>query len=43
MNYDLRELYLVNEIFAENEVRLNYSHFDRISVGGAFPTSQKIS
>jgi len=43
MNDDLRELYLVNEIFAENEVRLNYSHFDRIAVGGAFPTSEKIA
>lgn len=43
MNDDLRELYLVNEMFAENEVRLNYSHFDRIVVGGAFPTSEKIS
>lgn len=43
MNEDLRELYLVNEIFAENEVRLNYSHFDRIAVGGAFPTSEKVS
>lgn len=43
MNDELRELYLVNEIFAENEVRLNYSHFDRIAVGGAFPTSEKIS
>lgn len=43
MNDDLREHYLVNEIFAENEVRLNYSHFDRIAVGGAFPVSEKIS
>ncbi len=42
-NDDLRELYLVSEIFAPNEVRLNYSHFDRIAVGGAFPTSEKIS
>ena len=43
MNDELRELYLVNDIFAENEVRLNYSHFDRIAVGGAFPTSEKVS
>ena len=41
-NEDLRDLYLVNEIFAENEIRLNYSHFDRIVVGGAFPVGEKI-
>ncbi len=39
----MRELYLVNEIFAAGEVRLNYSHFDRIAVGGACPVSEKIS
>lgn len=43
MNEDLRELYLVDELFASGELRLNYSHFDRIAVGGAFPTSEKIS
>lgn len=42
-NDELRELYLVKEIFAENEVRLNYSHFDRVAVGGAYPVSEKIS
>ena len=43
MNDELRELYLVNEIFAAGEVRLSYSHFDRIAVGGAVPTTEKIS
>ncbi|MGI9036341.1 MAG: 5-dehydro-4-deoxy-D-glucuronate isomerase [Pyrinomonadaceae bacterium] len=42
-NDDLRDLYLVNEIFAGNEIRLNYSHFDRIVVGGAYPVSKKIT
>ena len=42
-NDELRELYLVNEIFAENKVRLNYSHFDRIVVGGAYPMGEVIS
>src|SRR5687767_3387875 len=42
-NEELRELYLVGDLFAEGELRLNYSHFDRIAVGGAFPTSEKIS
>lgn len=43
INDDLRELYIANGIFAPGEVRLNYSHFDRIAVGGAVPTSEKIS
>lgn len=43
MNEDLRDLYLVSDIFAENEVRLNYSHFDRIVVGGAVPAGKEIS
>lgn len=42
-NEDLRDLYLVSNIFAENEVRLNYSHFDRIAVGGTMPVSKKVS
>lgn len=41
-NEELRELYLVGDLFAEGELRLNYSHFDRIVVGGAFPTGEKI-
>lgn len=42
-NEELRQLYLVGDLFAEGELRLNYSHFDRIAVGGAFPTREKIS
>ena len=42
-NEDLRRLYLAGDLFAEGELRLNYSHFDRIVTGGAFPTSEKIS
>ena len=42
-NEELRKLYLVAELFVENELRLNYSHFDRIVVGGASPVSEKIS
>ncbi|MDQ3800506.1 MAG: 5-dehydro-4-deoxy-D-glucuronate isomerase [Acidobacteriota bacterium] len=42
-NEELRELYLVGDLFVENELRLNYSHFDRIVVGGAYPVSEKIS
>ncbi len=42
-NEELRNLYLVKNLFVENELRLNYSHFDRMVVGGAFPSSEKIS
>lgn len=42
-NEELRDLYLVGELFAPNELRLNYTHFDRIVVGGAFPRSEKLS
>jgi 4-deoxy-L-threo-5-hexosulose-uronate ketol-isomerase len=42
-NEELRELYLVEGLFAEGELRLNYSHFDRIVVGSSFPTDGKIS
>ena len=42
-NEELRELYLIGDLFAEGELRLNYSHFDRIAVGGACPVNEKIS
>lgn len=42
-NDELRELYLVSDIFTEGKIRLNYSHFDRIVVGGAVPTGEKLS
>jgi len=41
-NEELRNLYLVGGLFAENDLRLNYSHFDRIAVGGAFPVNEKL-
>jgi 4-deoxy-L-threo-5-hexosulose-uronate ketol-isomerase len=42
-NDELRELYLVGELFAAGEIRLNYTHFERIVVGGAMPVGEKIS
>ena len=42
-NEELRRLYLVGNLFAKGELRLDYSHFDRIAVGGAFPTDGKLS
>lgn len=42
-NDDLRELYLVEELFAGGEIRLNYTHFERIVVGGTMSSGAKIS
>lgn len=42
-NEDLREHYLIGDLFAENELRLNYTHFERIVVGGAMPAGEKLS
>lgn len=42
-NDELRESYLVNELFASGELNLNYTHFERIVVGGAMPAGEKIS
>jgi 4-deoxy-L-threo-5-hexosulose-uronate ketol-isomerase len=40
MNTDtLRENFLVENIFETNKVRLVYSHYDRVIVGGAVPTT----
>jgi 4-deoxy-L-threo-5-hexosulose-uronate ketol-isomerase len=42
-NEQLRSLYLMNNLFADGEIRLNYTHFERIVIGGVTPTEQKIS
>lgn len=42
-NEDLRERYLVDGLFRENEVHLNYSHNERMVIGGAFPGSASVS
>ncbi|MDQ4121721.1 MAG: 5-dehydro-4-deoxy-D-glucuronate isomerase [Acidobacteriota bacterium] len=42
-NEDLRELYLIGDLFSSDEIRLNYTHFERIVVGGAAPVNEKIS
>lgn len=42
-NEDLRELYLVGELFAPGELRLSYTHFDRVVVGGVHPAGEKLS
>ena len=42
-NEELRERYLVTGLFREGEVVLNYSHNDRIVIGGALPGSGAVS
>lgn len=42
-NDQLRELYLISNIFVAGQLNLNYSHFDRIVIGGAMPTDERLS
>lgn len=41
-NETLRERYLVTEMFASDAVCLNYSHNERLVVGGAAPVSRRL-
>ena len=38
----LREEYLIQDLFTPNNIKLVYSHYDRIIVGGACPTTEAI-
>jgi len=41
-NDELRDLYLFEELFANDEIRLNYTHYERMVIGGATPVSEPI-
>lgn len=44
-NYDtkrLRETYLIDTVFVEDDIVLTYSHFDRIIAGGVLPLSKPL-
>lgn len=38
----LREHFLIDKLFFEDQIQFVYSHYDRYMVGGAFPISKKI-
>ena len=42
-NDQLRDRYLIGELFAPGEVRLNYLHYERLVIGGAAPVSKPVS
>ena len=42
-NQQLRDRYLVSELFAPDAIRLNYSHNERFVIGGAAPVHQAVS
>lgn len=42
-NEQLRDRYLLPELFAEGEVRLNYLHYERFVIGGAAPLASPLA
>lgn len=39
----LREHFVVDDLFVNDQINLVYSHFDRLIVGGAYPVNEKLS
>ena len=43
LNDDLRGRYLLDELFADGEIRLNYLHYERFVIGGVAPMNVPVS
>ncbi|HEY8540250.1 MAG TPA: hypothetical protein VIL28_15380, partial [Steroidobacteraceae bacterium] len=41
-NQQLRDRYLVENLFADDELSLNYAHYERLVIGGAAPKSKAV-
>jgi 4-deoxy-L-threo-5-hexosulose-uronate ketol-isomerase len=42
-NEELRDRYLIPELFAQGEIRFNYLHYERFVIGGAAPLGEPVS
>ncbi|HXG83875.1 MAG TPA: 5-dehydro-4-deoxy-D-glucuronate isomerase, partial [Pyrinomonadaceae bacterium] len=42
-NEKLRENYLIGDLFAADEIRLNYTHYERMVIGGVAPVSKAVA
>ncbi len=41
-NEQLRDRYLIGDLFADEQIRLNYTHYERFVIGGAAPLRQSL-